>query len=714
MPKLFNLDTNEPQISRPTKVSVESLQEDINTCKKVIDKLNVIRSNSHTKHNYTRDIAYVNNILLKYKRNPLRIANEDGILITNMKVDIALSEVNELSNTLDNKAIEMSLMAQERDIQANREKEAVKVEPIRKYPLNEKTLTTYAITSPNLLSATAAAIKVGDTKEDAPTLVSTAKTVIENSANNENMVNIIQEGYNYSKTLPENVMDFYNSPKGRKWLMSSKGQEWISYIAGKYKISKEEDIIDTTKVKEPDFKDIEQPDDVIIAMENRLAEANYIVNERKNPEDMDDEYEEVEEAIARQTEQTEEVLSDNADKITRLENTMDLVAAGINSVDHIQSSTSITVESAVVYNNILQKLAVDSASIVNHEVHLSYNISKEDMSYDPVGSLSISREQLVESLLAIYEMIKKLILKAIKAFKDIIYIASTGAKMVTSKAMYLATIIKNKKELTNDKFDTIQNNLLEKYRSLLYILDYNLGNGTDYLNGLTNNPINNIITQPLKDVYGYLNKLNADIKVDKVQSVGDDLDKITQIMSPDNVVDKVFKLRNKYVTKFDKIDKFNDNANNNPTYTLFVSGTKDYGLTYTTIKTNTNKEIYKYDIVKLKHDSINGLFFNAPSKKDIENTLNSLKSVGGNITKIYKKSNEIMSYASSFIETFKKFEKSSETDSVNVTEISSVVSSIVSYAKTIAVKYAIIELYNYTRNSKALLDICDKCINVMD
>lgn len=716
MPKLFGIALEEISEEVKHEVSLESIREDIHLCNNVKDRLKDVKSNIYTRHNYNVNIPYINSILLKYGKNPLRISNEDDLVEVKNKVDEAETSVNEVSSDLETKEKEMVLVEQEKDIQSKQEEEKVEVEPIKKYPLNEKTLTTYAITSPNLLSATAAAIKVGDTKEDAPTLVSTAKTVIENSANNENMVNIIQEGYDYSKTLPQNVMDFYNSPKGKKWLMSSKGQEWISYIAGKYNISKEEDMVDTTKVEEPDFKDIEQPDDVIVAMENRLAEANYIVNERKNPEDIDDEYEEAEEAMNRQTEQTEEVLSDNADKITRLENTMDLVAAGINSVDHIQSSTSITVESAAVYNSVLQKLAIDSASIVNHEVHLSYSISKEDMSYDPAGSLSISREQLVESLLAIYEMIKQLILKAVKALKDIIYIASTGAKMVAGRAMYLTTVIKNKKELTKDKFDTIQNDLLEKYRSLLYILDYNLGNGVDYLNGLTNNPINNIITQPLKDVYGYLNRLNSDIKTDKEQSVGQDLDKILDTMHPDNIINRVFKLKNKYVDKLDKVSKADsdNNKNTNPIYTLFVSGTKDYGLTYTSTKTNNGKEIYKYDIVRLKHESISGLFSTPPTKRDIESILNFLRSVGGNITKIYKQSDNIISYSKSFIEAFKKFGTSSEIDSINVSEISSVISSIVSYAKTISLKYATLELYNYTRNGKALLDICNKCINVMD
>lgn len=716
MPKLFGIALEEISEEVKHEVSLESIREDIHLCNNVKDRLKDVKSNIYTRHNYNVNIPYINSILLKYGKNPLRISNEDDLVEVKNKVDEAETSVNEVSSDLETKEKEMVLVEQEKDIQSKQEEEKVEVEPIKKYPLNEKTLTTYAITSPNLLSATAAAIKVGDTKEDAPTLVSTAKTVIENSANNENMVNIIQEGYDYSKTLPQNVMDFYNSPKGKKWLMSSKGQEWISYIAGKYNISKEEDMVDTTKVEEPDFKDIEQPDDVIVAMENRLAEANYIVNERKNPEDIDDEYEEAEEAMNRQTEQTEEVLSDNADKITRLENTMDLVAAGINSVDHIQSSTSITVESAAVYNSVLQKLAIDSASIVNHEVHLSYSISKEDMSYDPAGSLSISREQLVESLLAIYEMIKQLILKAVKALKDIIYIASTGAKMVAGRAMYLTTVIKNKKELTKDKFDTIQNDLLEKYRSLLYILDYNLGNGVDYLNGLTNNPINNIITQPLKDVYGYLNRLNSDIKTDKEQSVGQDLDKILDTMHPDNIINRVFKLKNKYVDKLDKVSKADsdNNKNTNPIYTLFVSGTKDYGLTYTSTKTNNGKEIYKYDIVRLKHESISGLFSTPPTKRDIESILNFLRSVGGNITKSYKQSDNIISYSKSFIEAFKKFGTSSEIDSINVSEISSVISSIVSYAKTISLKYATLELYNYTRNGKALLDICNKCINVMD
>lgn len=552
MPKLFGIALEEISEEVKHEVSLESIREDIHLCNNVKDRLKDVKNNIHTRHNYNVNIPYINSILLKYGKNPLRISNEDDLVEVKNKVDEAETNVNEVSSDLETREKEMALAKQEKDIQSKQEEEKVEVEPIKKYPLNEKTLTTYAITSPNLLSATAAAIKVGDTKEDAPTLVSTAKTVIENSANNENMVNIIQEGYNYSKTLPQNVMDFYNSPKGRKWLMSSKGQEWISYIAGKYNISKEEDIIDTTKVEEPDFKDIEQPDDVIIAMENRLAEANYLVNERKNPEDIDDEYEEAEEAIARQTEQTEEVLSDNADKITRLENTMDLVAAGINSVDHIQSSTSITVESAAVYNSVLQKLAIDSASIVNHEIKIGYNISREDMSYDPAGSLSISRESLMETLTAIYEWIKKLILKAINAIKNFFNIAKVKCKLIAAKANKLIDKLKSKKDLTNDNFNTIANKLINNYRPLLYILEYKLSNGADYLNELAKSPMRKNVTQPLKELYNYLNKLNSNINANKEESLGGDLEAILKIMHPDNIMEKVFSPRNKYVTNFDK------------------------------------------------------------------------------------------------------------------------------------------------------------------
>lgn len=259
MPKLFGIALEEISEEVKHEVSLESIREDIHLCNNVKDRLKDVKSNIYTRHNYNVNIPYINSILLKYGKNPLRISNEDDLVEVKNKVDEAETSVNEVSSDLETKEKEMVLVEQEKDIQSKQEEEKVEVEPIKKYPLNEKTLTTYAITSPNLLSATAAAIKVGDTKEDAPTLVSTAKTVIENSANNENMVNIIQEGYDYSKTLPQNVMDFYNSPKGKKWLMSSKGQEWISYIAGKYNISKEEDMVDTTKVEEPDFKDIEQP-----------------------------------------------------------------------------------------------------------------------------------------------------------------------------------------------------------------------------------------------------------------------------------------------------------------------------------------------------------------------------------------------------------------------------------------------------------------------
>lgn len=692
----------------PVIISLESVREDIRLCNNVKNKLNNIKSNIHDRESVIRDLPYVNSILLKHNKMPIRVSREDNLTEVNAKVEDAESDVADIATDLATKEQELAKQEQEQKEQVVTEPtvQETEVEPIRKYPLNEKTLTTYAISTPNLLSATAAAVKVGDGIEDAPTVVDVAKSVMANAATNENMVNVIQEGYDYKKSLISNVMRFYNSKEGKTWLMSPKGQEWISYVASKHSISKEEDLIDTTKIEEPDFEDIKQPDDVVIAMENSLGQLDYIVNGRSDYDDEDIE------AVVK-SEETEEALSDNADKITRLENTIDLLAAGIDSVDSIQASSSVTIESAKVYSNILHKLAADTSAVIGYELNNDYVISKEDLKYDPVGGLSIAREQLLEVLTAVYEQIKKMVLKAIKLIKQYLNASNLQAKLVSGRAMALLEELKTKRDISDDKFATIENELVEKYRPLLYVLDFDLSEAKDYLNALVNNPMRHLVQQPLKDVYGYLNKLNSDIKADKAANVGSDLDKILDTMHMDNVVGKVFRLRNRYVAKLDHVTVNKKDASKD-VYPVFVSGGKAFGLTCEVNEVSNGKEVSKYDMVRLDFSSLQGSFRNPPSRRAIDATLQVLKKTGLNTKQVYKESEDIIEYAKSFIESFRKFDNSTDEDTMNVKEISLAISSVVSYAKAITIKYATTELVNYVNNCKALLNICSSCIDVMD
>lgn len=692
----------------PVIISLESVREDIRLCNNVKNKLNNIKSNIHDRESVIRDLPYVNSILLKHNKMPLRVTREDNLADVNNRVNDAESDVNDIATDLATKEQELAKQDQDQQEQVVTEPLAQEpeVEPIKKYPLNEKTLTTYAISTPNLLSATAAAVKVGDGIEDAPTVVDVAKSVIANAATNENMVNVIQEGYDYKKSLISNVMRFYNSKEGRTWLMSPKGQEWISYIASKHSISKEEDIIDTAKIEEPDFENIEQPDDVVIAMENNLGQLDYLVNGRKDYDDED-----IESVV--NASETEEALSDNADKITRLENNIDLLAAGIESIDGIQASSSVTVESAKIYSNILHKLAADTSSVIGYELNSDYVISKEDLKYDPAGGLSIAREQLVEVLVAVYEQIKKMVLKAIKLIKQYLNVSNLQAKLVSGRATALLEALKTKRDISDDKFATIENEIVERYRPLVFVLDFDLGEARDYLNALVNNPMRRLVQQPLKDVYGYLNKLNSDIKADKASSVGANIDKILDVMHMDNVIGRVFKLRNRYVTKLDHVTLSRKDSSKE-VYPVFVSGGKAFGLTCDIKEVSNGREITKYDMVTLDFNSLQGSFRNPPSKRDIDNTLQSLKRTSLNTKTVFKESEEIIEYAKSFIESFRKFDSSTDEDTMDVKEISLAISSVVSYAKTITIKYATTELVNYVNNCKALLNICSSCIDVMD
>lgn len=692
----------------PVIISLESVREDIRLCNNVKNKLNNIKSNIHDRESVIRDLPYVNSILLKHNKMPLRVTREDNLSDVNDRVNDTESNVNDIATDLAVKEQELAKQEQEQKEQVVTEPtvQETEVEPIRKYPLNEKTLTTYAISTPNLLSATAAAVKVGDSIEDAPTVVDVVKSVIANAATNENMVNVIQEGYDYKKSLISNVMRFYNSKEGKTWLMSPKGQEWISYIASKHNVSTEEDLVDTTKMEEPDFENIEQPDDVVIAMENNLGQLDYIVNGRSDYDDED-----IESVV--KVDETEEALSDNADKITRLENTIDLLAAGIDSVDEIQASSSVTVESAKVYSNILHKLAADTSAVIGYELNNDYVISKEDLKYDPAGGLSIARKELVEVLIAVYEQIKKMVLKAIKLIKQYLNASNLQAKLVSGRATALIEKLKTKRDISDDKFVTIENELVEKYRPLLYVLDFDLSEAKDYLDALVNNPMRHLVQQPLKDVYGYLNKLNSDIRADKAANIGSDLDKILDTMHMNNVVGKVFRLRNRYVAKLDHVAVNKKDASKD-VYPVFVSGGKAFGLTCEVNEVSNGKEVSKYDMVRLDFSSLQGSFRNPPSKRAIDATLQALKKTGLNTKAVYKESEDIIKYAKSFIESFRKFDNSTDEDTMNVKEISLAISSVVSYAKTITIKYATTELVNYVNNCKALLSICSSCIDAMD
>lgn len=676
----------------PMDLSLEQVREEIEFCNKVISKLNNIKSNRRDANTINRDTAYVNGFMLKYNKSTLKLSVEENIESINTKIEESENNVNDVKSNLLNKETDLKNTQE----LSEQKQETTEIEPIKKYPLNEKTLTMYALTSPNLLTASTVAVKGNNELGEAPTVVELAKSVLDNAATNENMVKVVNEHYNKDLSLIDNVHNFFNSHEGRLWLESDKGKSWVEYIANKNHISLES-TEETSLVDEDSFEDANL--DVIISMESiNAAEADYLVNSVSDA----DAPAKVNELVP---EETLEALNASSDKISRLEESIDLVTAGIDNIDNIQMSSSVTLEAAVTYNTVLTKLGYDVSKSIDYRLEPMVSISKEDMKFDPVGSLSIAREGLVAVLHEIYEFFKRIILKIVKFFKKLFNRSVLSSKLISAKAKAIQDKLKGKGEISADKFETIKLKLTEKCRGVLFAIDFDLSNGSRYLQSLYNSTLRKNVAQPLKDVYNTMNKLSSDVNVNKADAIGEDINNILHTMDKENIINKIFSNRNKFMPKIDgKLDVKSDKE-----YLVLFAGVKKANVLAITESDTSKGKLYRYDIYPVPYKSIQGMVTKTPRKNDLLEICKELVGSSKTIDAIYKDNDQLFKYAGTFIDSFKKFTKGDKKDTTDNKEATASISSVVSYAKTVIIKYGTTEMINYVHNAKTFLYLCNAC-----
>ena len=688
-------------IKKKPVLSLEEVNEKLRISKKALDKLNVIKTIKFDRNLVAKEMSYVNAILAK----PIKISSEDADAEVTTKIENAELQVSEIIADLTNQHDTIVMEELEIVEQKAPEEQPKEIEPIVKYPLNEKTLTTYAITTPNLLNATAAVVtKKGDVinKEVGEgSVVSTAKVLLDDIATRKELVTVAKETYDEKLPLIDNAVKFFNSSAGNKWLLSKEGNKWINYVIYKKNLSLE----DSSILPQEDYDVFAKEDDddleTIIAMEAKsdIAELDTLTESTSEVEADKDE------------EQTLAELSDNADKISRLEDEMTLVAAGIDSIDNIQADQSITVESAVYYNKVLNRIKSEAANHIGLSNLEVYEISKEEAEFDPAGKLTIAREGLVEVLQSIYEFFKKMIMKVINWIKRYFGKVSISSKLQTAKAKSLLNKLSKTKDLTKDKFDTIQVKLVEKYRPLLYLIDFDLSKVEPFLTSIVKNPIRKTIQDPLKQIYNVLNKLNSDINNNKKEELLNDANAIAKIMSKENIVDKALGNRSKFIEKLDK--KVEGKKKEDDIIPLICSWKGGYGLIIEETQFG-GETLYKYNLQSIKFTTLEGIFNKLPTKEDIKSALTKASLSSNDSSIIYKEMETVINYGKSFIESFKKFKKNSWGDTAGSKEVSSAISSIVSYAKAVTIQYVVQEISAYTANCKAVNKICEQIINVMD
>lgn len=696
-------------------LSLEEVRQEIQSCDKALSKIHGIKTNSYDVSNVYRDLTYVNSVIGKYGKNKVSLSKEENTIDVNTKMEEAESSVQGIKSDLIKKEEELKKEKEVAQPQpAEPAPEPTNVEDtniIKKYPVNEDTLTKYALTSPNLLNASTVALKTSDDLGEAPTVVSLTKAVLLDASDNANMVKVVGESYNKDISILDNVHRFFNNQEGKKWLQSDKGKSWVEYISTKHKISLEDNLdVDPDDIDVNEEMDVpafeEEYKDVLISMESSdAAIADYVVNGRPDDDTMDSDPDTI-----HTEDETLEKLSENAYRISRLENELDLLSVGISNIDNIQASSSVSLESARTYNAVLNNLALHSAKLVGHKFKEDkYNLSIEDMKYDPVGSLVVAKESLVEVFNSIYEMIKKLIDRVVKFLKKYFHHAVLRSKLINSRAKAAYYAVKSMKgDIDKDKFETIRGDLTDKYRNILYVIGFDLKNSSDYIADLGSNRLNKIATTPLKELYGILNQLNSGIS--KEDAIGNDLSKINKILSKDNIFNRVLKDRNPNMSKLDDKTELKDGTEN---IRVLLVGTK-YGHAVRVKESDgPDGKSIKYELKQVTLDKLTGVLSKTPKKTEIMEIYKQLCNCSKTTDLIYKDSEEILSYASKFIDSFSKFNKDDKSDSNKSKEITKSVSTIVSYAKSIVIQYSGVELSNYINNCSAFLKMADECVTCM-
>lgn len=686
------------------KLSQEAIQEKLRISKNALAKLNVIKSNMSDRDFVAREMMYVNSVLDK----PIFVSKEDDSSEVVTKVGEAEKLVTKVINELteqhdpvgnaDNDSNEEAILPEQ---QPEPKKE---IEPILKYPLNEETLMKYSITTPNLLNVSSVVLtekgKLINKEPQPASVVSATKELLNDAATRTEFVEICKENYDEKLSLIDNAVRFFNTSSGNRWLLSKEGKRWVNYVLYKHPVSLEEDRI----IPEEDLDVFSNEDDeeleTLIAMENK-NDAAYLESELHEEDDVD----------LKDEEKTMAELSDNADKITRLENEISLVEAGIENIDDLQANGSISVESAIVYNKVMNKIRTDIASNIGVKDLEEVTLSTESLEYDPVGGLTVTREGLVEILQNIYEFFKKMILKVINWIKKYFGPNTIKSKLVSNKAEKLISKLKSKKELTKEKFDNISTKLLETYRPILFVMDYDISNAKNYLDSLAKSTVRKTVYNPLKEVKPTLDKLNSDLGNSKKEELVKDAKTVAGIMNKDKVISKAFANRPKAITKLDKnVTGKKDKTDILP---LFVNKKSGYGL----ISEETSfggETLYKYDIQPLTFTTLPGLFNTPPSKADIEVALRKTSECKKDMEIMAKDVDAILNYSKAFIESFKKFKSKSWGDNSDLKDVSGAINSIISYAKAVSIKYATLELTNYLHNSKSIQIMTEQLINAMD
>lgn len=699
----------------PVTLSLEEVRQEIQSCDKALSKIHSIKANSYDVSSVYRDLTYVNGVIGKYGKNKVSISKEENVIDVNTKMEEAESSVQDIKSDLVKKEEELKKeeeVAQPQPVEPT--PEPVKVEDtdiIKKYPVNEETLTKYALTSPNLLNASTVALKASDELGEAPTVVNLTKAVLSDASDNANMVKVVGEHYNKDISLLDNVHRFFNSREGREWLQSDKGRSWVEYSANKHKISLEDNIdINPDDIDVNEEMDVpayeEEYGDVLIAMESsNAAISDYVVNGQTDDNNIDGDPDTIlteNETLAK--------LSENSDRISRLENEIDLVSLGINNIDNIQASSSVSLESARTYNTILNSVAIRSSKVIGYKFKEDkYNLSTEDMKYDPVGSLVVARESLVEVFNGIYEAIKKLIDRIVKFLKKYFHHAVIRSKLVNGKAKAAYYAVKSMKgDIDKDKFETIRGDLTDKYRNILYLIAFDLKNAGDYIADLGSTKLRKIVTTPLKELYGILNQLNSGMS--KEQAIGNDISKINKVLSKDNIFNRVLKDRNPNMSKLDDKTDLKDATEN---IRVLFAGTKYGHAVRVTEVDGPDGKTTKYELKQVTLDKLTGVLEKTPSKNHIMEIYKQLCNCSKTTDLIYKDSEDILAYADKFIDSFSKFNKDDNSDSDKSKEITKSVSSIVSYAKSIVIQYSGVELSNYINNCSAFLKIANECVLCM-
>lgn len=522
---------------------------------------------------------------------------------------------------------------------------------------------------------------------------------------------------------------YINSIKGREFLMSKEAQNYIikmvtreedesdSLVNMDYLPDLEKDVSSSEEDTQDDKK-LPSEDEVKNKLNDTVIEMENVSLEAANAGAILEAHNESDEDVEEIRDDDVEELSDNADKITRLEDAQDLALAAMIGADNAQTETSgITVESARVFSQCVNGLMLE----INDKLGITkdmptISVSNEEAYYDPRGALLVSQEGIKDFFRKIWEAIKKAILKFIRWIKKLYRRVDVSIRIQAAKTRSLIRKLDKKGEVPLKVMNDSE--IWKKYSNYIKLSKGSFSNLNDYYNGLKASPLGNALGNQLRECASIYSAMFTDLGNGKTDHVDKYVSKLTHVIYFGRINKLVSANRNKYLSAFDKgiVEKVKTKLGMSTVLIpIFVNNNKLFALKPESLRPDQDS-YYKYKIVPVKdmdQETWKPNWKGAPSKNDINNLLTNLSKCVEDNSKLVRGLEAVTDYCYKFMDTFDKVQRDISIAGPTATNLIRATSGLSRFARMVAGHYVPYEILNFYINVRDLNNICSNIVDRM-